>query len=123
VIKAKAYKGQVVHLFGSINEYVGELDTKPHKNGPGWYRILNPCVVFQQSDPQKGILTNVLMALTGPGNAYKKYVDIRIPDDFVIEIRTVNKSGNMYEFYKKEIDRVVANRIIIPDGSNVVPLQ
>lgn len=116
----KQYKDKIIHFFGSMHQYVGEFDQGVHKNGPGWYRILNPCVVMQQHDPETKILTNILMSLTGPGDAYKKYVDIRVPDDFVVEIRTVNKKGAMYEFYKGETDR--KPRAKRQDGSNLIEI-
>ncbi len=117
------YKDQIIHFFGGMHEYVGELDQKEHKMGKGWYRILNPCLVSQTQDPETKTLTNILIPLPGSGNAYKKYVDFRIPEDFVIEIRTIHKGGRMYEIYKQEVERPVADRIHIPESSSVVPFH
>lgn len=114
----KPYSDQIIHLFGGMHEFVGELCQKPHKMGKDWYRILNPCMVSQMQDPVKKTLTNVLVFLSGSEDAYKKYVDIRIPHDFAMEIRTVNKGSNMHKIYKQEVER--APRAKAADGSNLI---
>jgi len=86
--------------------------------GANWYRILDPCQVFQHKNPQTQSMQLVVASLWGDGEAFKKYVDIRLPDDFAIEIRTVNKQGQLYAVYKKEVER--APREKRADGSNLI---
>jgi len=95
-----AYDDQVIQFsVDKIVTWVGSLDTKPHKMGPGWFRILNPCQVVAK-DNRLG-----LSAIQGNGDFYKKYVDIRVPDDAVVEIRTLDKGGELHDAYLKEIER------------------
>lgn len=94
------YNGQIIHFSGGINEYIGELDQAPHKMGKNWYRINNPCMI-REVQTQQGMQTR-LMAIQGVGNFYKRFVDIRVPDDSIVEIRVVDKEGDLVEAYRKE---------------------
>jgi hypothetical protein len=90
------YKDQIIHITGGVNDYIGELDPAKHKLGPNWYRINDPCLVFAD---EKGMR---LAAIQGTGNFYKRFVDIRIPEDSIIEIRTLDAGGDLMEAYEKE---------------------
>lgn len=114
----KPYKNQIVQFIGGPHDYIGEIDTAPHKMGPGWWRVLNPCQVFQHKNPQTQSMQLVVASLWGDGEAFKKYVDIYLPPDFAIEIRTVNKKGQLYKVYIKEVER--APREKRADGSNLI---
>lgn len=115
----KAYNNQIIHLTGGVHDYIGELAQGPHKMGAGWWRILNPCQVFQHKDPKTNSVQLVVASLWGDGEAYKRYVDIYIPPgQSVIEIRTLDKTGQFYKVYKSEVDR--APRVKRPDGTNLI---
>lgn len=120
MIKAKTYTDQIIHLTGGIHDYVGELSCTLHPNGEGWYRIKKPCMIFKHKDPQSNAVKTVLSSLQGPKQAYKTYIDIYIPPgESVIEIRILDKSGQLYEVYKKESELKRAKRA---DGSNLIEM-
>jgi hypothetical protein len=99
------YKGEVIHIIGGLNDYIGELDQSEHPNGPGWYRINKPVLSFLQQD-DKGRPVNALFAYKGaPGEqTYRDYVDIFIPPDDPKEIRTLVKDGPSHKIYMKIVN-------------------
>ena len=112
------YKDEIIVFSGGINEWVGELDQAPHKNGKNWYRIKRPCRLISERMPDKGIRQK-LLALQGHGNFYKRYVDIRIPEESIVEILTLDKSGEIYKAYEKESTREPSKIILHPAMSDL----
>lgn len=108
------YKGEIVHFIGGAKQYIGELDTNEHPNGPNWYRIKRPCVTFQRMNEAEKRLENVIADNVGTNKAYRNFVDFRIPPDSIIEITILDKNGAMYKFYHEEINRVKRDRIVAP---------
>ena len=110
------YKEQVIHFSAGVNDYMGELQFglgAEHPLGKNWYPIKNPCIVQTN---EKGAMR--LMAIQGPGNFYKRYIDIRIPEDSIIEIRTVDRGGDLMAAYLKESVRE-KSLIIQSPGANL----
>jgi hypothetical protein len=106
------YKDQVICFSGGLTEYIGVLDQAPHKMGENWYRILEPC---QMVNRQVGNQSQIgLVAIQGAGDHYKRYVDIRVPRDSIIEIRTLDPQGDLYQAYTKEKDRKKSKIIHAP---------
>jgi hypothetical protein len=105
------YKEQVIHFKGGINEWMGELDQAPHKMGKNWYRINNPVMIRYLGDGRLG-----LTAIQGPDNMYKKFIDIRVPEDSILEILTVDREGGLYKAYIKESAREKSNIIVSPNS-------
>lgn len=112
------YKDEIIAFSGGINEWVGELDQAPHKNGKDWYRIKRPCRFITEQLPD-GSIRQKLIAIQGPGSFYKRYVDIRVPEDSIIEIMTVDKSGEIYKAYEKESIREPSKIILHPGAMNL----
>lgn len=112
------YKGQIIHFNGGINAYVGELDQANHKNGENWYRIINPCEVRYKAEPN-GLTRMGLSAIWGNGDFFKHFIDIKVPDESIIEIRIVDKEGDLYEAYKKEIKRKKSKIIQVPSNMTI----
>ena len=106
------YKGKVVQVFGGHNTYLGELDTEPHPNGKWWYRLKNPCAMQNEAFKDGHGYRLHLMALSGMEKMYCPYVDLRYPDDLVLEIRTLDDKGALYAKYKEEIGRKLPDRIL-----------
>ena len=113
------YKGQVIQFFGGVHVYLGEIDQAPHKMGEGWWRILNPCLIFTEKDPVNNRINTVVAALRGPTKAYKQYVDIYMPPSEPIEIRTLDKNGDMYKIYKQESERKDPELIVTPSNADI----
>lgn len=109
------YKEQVVHVTGGMNDWVGELDTTPHKNGSNWIRIKNPCKAVYGHD-KSGNEAIRLMAVYNAGTMYKKYVDIRLPDDPAIEILTLLKDGDLMKNYMTQVTREKSTIIQMPNS-------
>lgn len=107
------YKDQIVRFTGGIHDWIGEIDQAPHKMGKNWYRILNPVMVAE--DGKGGMRFH---AVQGNENLFKKYVDLRIPDDCVIEIMTVDPSGAVMKAYKQESERKKSD-LILPAGAGL----
>ena len=108
------YNDEVVQVMGGMNDYVGVLDQREHPLGKEWMRIKEPCLIFQRENPQTKQLGNVIVYMPGMRKTYRKYVDIRIPADMPMEIRTVDKNGDLYKVYQAEISRK-PSRIILPE--------
>lgn len=108
------YKDQIVLFDGGIHRYIGQIDQAPHKMGKGWWRILNPCELVEGM--QNGKKVNVIVAFHYPKANFKRYVDIYIPGDSLIEIRTLDKEGKMYEEYCKVMERQ-ATDLILPENN------
>jgi len=100
---------------GGINQFIGRLDPSEHPNGPNWYRINDPCLTFQKENAELKRIDNVVAEMSGPGKAYRKFVDVYIPQDCHVEIRVLDKSGKLFEVYDSEIKRIKPDRIIIPN--------
>ena len=113
------YNGEVIHFIGGVHDYLGELDQSEHPMGSDWYRIKNPCITFQQQDPQTQKLNNVVASMAGPNKAYQKFVDIRVPPDSIMEIRVLDKKGDLYKVYKQESERVAPSLIHMPSSGVV----
>jgi len=111
----KNYKEQIVHVIGGMNEYVGELDTAPHKNGSNWIRIKNPCKVNYMHD-KAGSQAIRLMSMYNSGTLYKQYVDIRLPDDPALEILTLLKDGDLMKNYLSQVTREKSAIIQMPNS-------
>lgn len=114
------YKNQIIHFSGGIQDWVGELDQTPHKMGENWYRILNPCMIIKKKNAQ-GQLVEALVAIQGTGNFYKQYIDIRVPVESILEIRTVDKEGQLYKAYLKESAREPSQLIVPPNDDIIIP--
>ena len=110
----KSYKGEIVHFIGGIHEFIGELQQDEHPLGPGWYRIKNACLTFVRQNEKEKRLDTVVAAIDGPNKAYRTFVDFYLSPDMPIEIRVLDKNGGLYKFYNEEVNRIKADRIIIP---------
>ena len=112
----KQYKDEVVHFSGGLNDYVGMLEIMSVEAGGGrWCRIHEPCLLFQMKSPTTRQLQNVLTYMCGAPKNYHPYVDIFIPRDSIIEVRVLDKKGQMFDVYKREISRKAPNLIVVPD--------
>lgn len=119
------YPGKIINIIGGVHEYVGELDTLPHPFGPNWYRIREACQVTVGQNEQ-GQPVRLVSCIDGYKNDYRRYVDIRIPEDSIIEVREVNPDGALYKVYKNQLNQVKLDKIVAPDASdlqNVIKLQ
>lgn len=110
------YNGEVVHFIGGAQQYIGKIDQGEHPNGPGWWRIKDPCVTFQEKDQQTQKINNVVFSMAGPNKIYRKFVDVFIPSESIIEIKVLDKNGQLYKVYKEEANRVAPSRIVLPDS-------
>ncbi len=116
------YKNEIIHFIGGLTPFLGELKQGDHPNGPSWYRIVNPCLVrvvqqTKESAPEVEVLT-----LEGSENNYRKFVDIRIPEDSIMEIRPLDKGGKLYKMYdaaQKRIKKGVIHRVGNQDIANL----
>lgn len=114
----KNYPGKVIYILGGMREYIGEMDTLPHPNGENWYRIKNACEVIH-TEIKEGKRARIVSAIDGPQKDFKKHVDIRIPEDSIMEILEVNPEGNIHKIYKQELTRVKMDRIVAPDAADI----
>lgn len=114
--RGSMYRDEIIHFTGGIYDYLGELDQSEHPMGDNWYRIKKPCHIFQQKNPDDSSITNIVSSINGSGKIYRKFVDVRIPPDSIMEIRILDKSGQLYRLYRKEADRVDSEIIIKPFG-------
>ncbi len=118
------YAGEIIHFIGGVTPFLGELDRGGHPNGSNWYRIHNPClvrIVPSPNDPNKGMVD--ITTMEGDESAYRKYVDIRIPEDSILEIRVLDKQGNLYKMYdaaQKRIKKGVIHRVGNSDIASIV---
>ncbi len=112
------YEGEIIHLKGGMVEYFGMMDQLEHPNGPGWYRIVEPCIYFQTVDENGGIAYQ-LVRIWGRSKLYKKYVDIYCPADSLQEIRVLDPKGDFYDAYQEELKRPDLNLIISPKRLDV----
>jgi hypothetical protein len=110
------YNGEIIHFIGGLTEYIGEMDQGQHPMGKGWYRIKNPAWVLTTSDGNDKLHT-VVGRLGGPQHAYRKFVDIFIPEQSLIEIRVLEKDSDLYKFYLKEVNRPKSELIHLPGSS------
>lgn len=124
------YRGKIVHLFGGLHEYVGEIEfnvacihsatavngvvfPSEQEEWTGWIRIKEPCLAHQVKDGKRILETLGLMG--GPGHNYEHYVDIYIPPgQSMLEVRVIDPDSDMMRAYKNEISRVKARRIVLP---------
>ena len=115
------YNDEIIQIIGGLNDYAGELDQTEHPNGPGWYRIKEPCLVYVEANPQTGKLTNRIRRFVGPPGDpdYRNYVDVYIPDCVQMEIRVLVKDGRMYKVYKEEINRKKSS-LYLPDDNSII---
>jgi len=110
------YNDEIIHLIGGIHDFIGKFDQTPHPMGEGWYRIKTPCLTFLKEDAVNKRMTTVVSRLTGPdGKNYRNFVDVYIPDSAHMEIRVLNKSGQLHEVYQGEIDRKPSKLIVVPN--------
>uniref|UniRef100_A0A6H1ZKN7 Uncharacterized protein n=1 Tax=viral metagenome TaxID=1070528 RepID=A0A6H1ZKN7_9ZZZZ len=113
----KIYKGEIIHFIGGIHEFIGKLQQGEHPNGAGWYRMEDACLTFINKNEEMKRLDTVVAAIDGPNKAYRRFVDFYLSPDMPIEIRVLDKNGGLHKFYNEEINRVKADRIIIPGPS------
>ena len=113
----KQYKDEIVHFSGGIHDYIGSLETSGKEAGGGqWFRIHEPCLTFTQDNPALKTRKNIIALMSGAPGArnYHNYVDIYIPQDSIIEIRVLDKNGDMFRIYRQEVERKPPNMIIVP---------
>jgi len=109
------YNDEIIQLIGGINDFIGKLDQMLHPMGDRWFRVKDPCLVFTREDTAAKRMTTVVSRMTGPDNkAYRKFVDVYIPANDPMEIRVLDKSGQLCEVYNQEIDRKAPTNIFIP---------
>jgi len=113
------YKGDIIKFSGGIHEYVGELEQGVHMNGPNWYRIKNPCLIFTTKDPQTHSIQQNIVSLRGVHNTFRKFVDIFVPPESIIEICVADETGDLYKVYHQEIKKE-KSIIELPGNSKVV---
>lgn len=112
------YKNEIIHFSGGMHDYIGELDSTPHPWGEGWIRIKNPCEVVYQKNKQGGI-DKILIRIWGVKKEYRRFVDIYCPPDSLKEIRVVDKEGEIYKVYRKEVDRASLDLIKAPTSADL----
>jgi hypothetical protein len=112
---SKGYNGEVIHFSGGINDYIGELDQSEHPMGPNWYRIKNACVTFQHQHPETQRIEQVISYVSN-NKSFRKFVDVRVPDDSIVEVKVVDKDGHLYKVYKAEIARMPSTIIHMPNS-------
>lgn len=114
------YNGEIIHFFGGLTAYIGELDQIEHPAGPGWWRIRHPCISESYKDDDDNLQTMVLR-IWGDKKRYRKFVDIYCPPDSLMEIRVLDKNGGLYEDYMKELKRPTAKPglIVAPSSAEV----
>jgi hypothetical protein len=109
------YKGEVIHFIGGIHEFIGEVEVGPPMDHGRWYRIKNPCQSFvKQNEVQKRVDT-IITSLAGPRKIYRKFVDLYVSHDMPLEIRVLDKNGELYKVYQQEVNRITPENIILPD--------
>lgn len=111
------YKDEIIHFFGGVQNYLGQLDQSEHPNGPGWYRIKNPCNLYISQD--KDVVRTQITRIWGVDKFYRKFVDIYCPLDSIMEIRVLDKEGGLYKSYMKELDRPDLNLIKSPTDEDI----
>ena len=111
------YKDEIVHFFGGLNDYIGELDQTGHPMGPGWYRIKNPCCLQTKQDGDT--LRVGITRIWGVDKMYRKYVDIYCPRDSLMEVRVLDKNGGLYKAYMNELGRPDLNLIKSPTSEDI----
>lgn len=119
----KAYKGKIVHVFGVLSSYLGEIDTQDHPNGKNWMRLHNPCIMENRLAEDKQTIHLKLIKLGGTEELYAKHVDIKIPSDMCIEIREINKKGPLFDLYHKEIKRKKSKLIYTPNDPRLTKVH
>lgn len=117
------YNSEIIHFIGGVHDYIGELDQSEHPMGKNWYRIKKPCITFSQRNEEKQRVDNVVASMVGPHKTYRKFVDIRVPEDSIMEIRVLDKNGDLYKFYQKESNRVSPSLIVMPDSDVVTDIR
>lgn len=114
------YNDEVVQFRGGISEYVGRVKELKER-GKGWYRIKEPCLVFQRDNPAMKRRENVLAYLPGPQQNFKKFIDVYIPPDSIIEVWPLDEAGELYKVYQKEISREAPSLIVVPTMGMAAP--
>jgi len=113
------YNGEIIHFIGGIHGYIGELDQSKHPMGEGWVRIKNPCAVDIVQDNKTKAVNRVIARIWGIKKLYQKYVDIYCPKDSLKEIRVLDKQGEIYQVYQKELNRPDLNLIKAPTDGDI----
>lgn len=111
------FKDRIVLFSGGIQDYIGEI--VPSNLGDGWWRIKNPCTITNVVDNRTKQPIKVIQSFHYPQRNFKKFIDIYIPSDSIIEVRTLDKDGAMYKEYKKAIEMVASNLIQMPGGVTI----
>ena len=110
------YRDEIIHFIAGPNEYLGKLSQAEHPNGEGWYRIEKPALIFQRENPQHKRIDTVITSLPGLNKGYRNFVDIHIPKgQSIIEIRVLDKAGQLYEVYNREVNREGPSLIQVPE--------
>lgn len=116
------YQNEIVHFIGGMVPYVGKLDQALHPNGPGWWRIIDPCTIAAIQNDIGGATIN-MGRIWGVDKMYRHYVDIYCPRESLMEIRTLDKEGRLYRQYQTELKRPSMNLIISPNDADVIALR
>jgi len=115
------YQNEIIHFTGGINEYIGELDQTEHPLGEGWIRIKNPCEVIYGEKKGQGKV-RLLLRIWGVKKDYRRFVDIYCPPDSLKEIRVLDKDGEVYKVYKRELDRPSLDLIKAPTDADLATI-
>ncbi|OGW44463.1 MAG: hypothetical protein A2Y66_01850 [Nitrospirae bacterium RBG_13_41_22] len=118
----KNYEGKVIQFTGGLRTYIGRMDSLPHPNGENWYRIKDPCTLDVVPDG-KGKSQIMISRIWGIDHLYKHYVDVRVPDDSIMEIVELEEDGGFFKAYKKELDKASVKNIIIPSTADVININ
>jgi len=108
------YNDEIIEFSGGINSYIGKLEQSKHPQGPGWYRIIDPCLVIQKEGLETKQIKNTIATIWGPQKNFRKFVDIYVPPDSIMEVKVLDKDGELYKFYQTEISRKAPNLIVLP---------
>lgn len=113
------YKNEVIHFIGGMQPYIGRLDEKAHPNGPGWYRILEPCTYQAVEDQQNNRIRAMMTRIWGLDKLYLHYIDVYCPSDSLMEIRVLDQNGALYKQYKDTLAKPSLSKIVAPSSADV----
>jgi len=115
----KMYKDEVIHIDTGARAYIGKLDISDHPMGADWIRIKDPAEAVMVKN-QAGHLALQINPIDYPHKNYRKFVDMRIPADQQIEIRVLDKNGELYKVYNNAMNAQRATRIISPGTADII---
>ena len=108
----ETYEGQVIWLIGGTTQFLGKLIDHP-SDLDRWFRVAEPCFIAQ-NQMKDGQIQILVLKYGMPTGDYEDYVDLYIPPEFDIEIRTLFPDGNIRALYEKQRARERTENIIIP---------